>query len=271
VAEDGSAVGDARNAILASLPRNDLDFLSPLLREVAFDSGAVILERGPIGSCLFVETGLVSLMYNEPGGVPVEVGMVGPDGMIGVAAAFGVDVSAHYAVALTRTLGWSVESAALQPLIEGHRDFRGAVLRYTNQRLLQGMRLSACHLRHPLEQRLAGWIEAACAILRSSDVAITHSRLAQLVGVTRSSATLALEDLEGKRAIWSKRGRIFIRSARRLHDLACTCYSAGLEQIRRERGGVAPSASTSMCRAAVRERAVTQAPDARSGFAKFAK
>ena len=83
----------ARNLLLAALSPSELAGLRPHLTRVRLVRGQVLHESGqPVEYAYFVETGLVSMGANvdEPGdGTELgmaEIGMVGPEGLVGLAA-----------------------------------------------------------------------------------------------------------------------------------------------------------------------------------------
>jgi CRP-like cAMP-binding protein len=95
---------------------------------------------------------------------------------------------------------------------------------YASRRLVQTMRIAACHVQHPLERRLASWIATATELVGNTEVSVTHSQLAVFLGVARQSVTLALQDLEGRQAIRSKRSKVQVRNQSLLATISCGCY-----------------------------------------------
>src|SRR5688572_4855352 len=88
----------ALNSLLTGLPRNGKGSFPGLLRvELAF--GQVLHNAGKrIAHVYFPTSSLISLISDEKGGVPVELGVIGRDGMVGVALALGEERSGASAI-----------------------------------------------------------------------------------------------------------------------------------------------------------------------------
>jgi CRP-like cAMP-binding protein len=213
-----------RNQILGGLDCAEQDRLVPHLRPVTFDAEDVILSAGSIRYCHFIEAGIVSLTFRPDRASSVEVGIVSSNGMLGLTAVLASGEMVNTAVAVTRCHTLAIDAAVLGSLVQASDALRRALLRYTEIRLAHTMRVSACHLSHHLEQRLASWILAATGLTASAEVAVTHRQLAQLLGTTRPTMTLATQVLEGHQAIRAKRGLIVVRDRNRLAALSCSCY-----------------------------------------------
>src|SRR5207302_10209108 len=82
------------NSVLAALPPGTYRELLSGLEPVALAFGDVLYEPGaPIRDVYFPTNGLVSLLALVDGRLALEVGLVGREGMVGVALAPGADVS----------------------------------------------------------------------------------------------------------------------------------------------------------------------------------
>ena len=81
------------NVILAALPRKAYEQLLPGLTPVTLTFGNVLYEPDTlIRSVFFPSACLVSLLTLVEGHPALEVGMVGPEGMVGIPLALGVAV-----------------------------------------------------------------------------------------------------------------------------------------------------------------------------------
>src|SRR5262245_7527284 len=83
-----------RNRLLASLPASDLSLLCRHLREIPIEQGQMLEERGqPVDRVHFVQTGIISLIVAMAEDSALEVGTVGYEGAIGMAAGLGSGIS----------------------------------------------------------------------------------------------------------------------------------------------------------------------------------
>lgn len=213
----------AVNALLDPLNSSERQELGRHASRSSFSPGATVSEAGVTARrCLFVESGVVAVLV-EGARSGVEVGTVGPDGLLGISVLFGVNGAAHTAVARTRVEGFWVDQSVLDSMARESPAFRDALLRFAYTRMEETMRLCGCNARHTVEQRLARWILTACGTTRD-EVRVTHDDLAGALGVRRASVTLCLHRLEGKLAVRSRRGRIMLRDRGVLESLSCGCH-----------------------------------------------
>jgi CRP-like cAMP-binding protein len=119
-----------------------------------------------------------------------------------------------------------VDAAELRDICDATPELRTRLHRYLRSRMAEAMEAAACHLRHPLEKRLASWIATATELLGCEEISVTHAELARLLGVRRPTMTLALQAIEGAGAIRASRGRLIVRDRSGLRRLACRCLAA---------------------------------------------
>src|SRR5688572_31772282 len=82
------------NSLLAALPRKDYQRLLAGLELVTLTFGKVLYEPGDsIRHVYFPNNSLVSLLTLADGHLALEVGMVGPEGMVGTPMSLGINVS----------------------------------------------------------------------------------------------------------------------------------------------------------------------------------
>jgi CRP-like cAMP-binding protein len=87
-----------------------------------------------------------------------------------------------------------------------------------------------CAQSHDSSQRVARLLlEAFDNLPGGSEVALTHSKLADLVGVRRETVSLDLVKWARKGIITTKKGSIKIDQRDRLREIACDCYGHSSE------------------------------------------
>ncbi len=99
-----------------------------------------------------------------------------------------------------------------------------ALLRYAYRRFNGLIKIAGCYARHGVERRLASCLSATAVLLGSGSIRLAHHQLAAVLGVTRPSMTLALNRLEAREAISTKRNLVEIRSYEQLRAISCGCY-----------------------------------------------
>ena len=81
-----------RNRLLAALPPDDFALLAPSLRPVGLALKQTLHEpERPIPAAYFPESGMVSLLARLEDGAAQEVGLVGREGVVGLAVALGAE------------------------------------------------------------------------------------------------------------------------------------------------------------------------------------
>ena len=83
-----------RNQLLAKLFAEDFAFLVPHLRQIDLAVRTTVHGAGePIAAIFFPERGYASMLAALDDGDSAEVGMIGPEGMIGLPLLYGTDPS----------------------------------------------------------------------------------------------------------------------------------------------------------------------------------
>lgn len=84
------ASGSARNLLLCALPPTERERLSLHLQAVTFSLGQSVCEPGEqINYCYFPTSSVISLLYTMQDGSTAEMGLVGNEGVLGIAVFLG--------------------------------------------------------------------------------------------------------------------------------------------------------------------------------------
>jgi DNA-binding MarR family transcriptional regulator len=118
---------------------------------------------------------------------------------------------------------------------------RDLILRFNEAVLGQVHQTAACNALHPVEARLARWLLQALDLTDERELPLTQDSLAKMLGVRRTSVTLAANRLLADGLIRYRRGKIIVVNRVGLEDVACECYRA----IRRRTDNVARAPANS--------------------------
>jgi hypothetical protein len=77
-----------------------------------------------------------------------------------------------------------------------------------------------------VDQQVCRWLLLALDRLASGEIAMTHERIAHLLGVRREGVTEAAGRLQASGAIEYSRGRIRVLDRGGLEQRVCECYAA---------------------------------------------
>jgi CRP-like cAMP-binding protein len=234
----GVSAHDARprNLLLQGLPRRDYELLSPLLERVVLTPRRVLQHAHvPIEHLYFIEDGLVSVLASTGDRNPVEVRLIGRDGVVGSAALLG---ARHSPLRYFVQIGGSALRIGVDDLARAMAEtpqLRAVLHGHLHAALMQSSQSAACSLRHSLLQRLARWLLTAQERTGCNDIPITQDLLARSLGVRRASVSDAFKPLERGGIFAKERGLIRILDRARLEEIACRCYR--LMGLKRDQAG----------------------------------
>jgi len=199
--------------------------LSPLLTPTMVTLGDVLHEaHASIRYVYFPVDCLVSLLLAQNRRRPLEVAMVGNEGMVGVPLALGMRTSLLQAVVQSSGSAWRMDARAFHEQLSRESPLRRHIDGYIHAFIGQLTQSAACNAFHPVEARCARWLLMARDRLRVDEFELTHEALAQKLGVRRVGITVAAGNLQRSGCITYSRGRIRILDSQRLAAAACECY-----------------------------------------------
>jgi CRP-like cAMP-binding protein len=206
--------------------------LKPVLEPVDLPFGTRLLAPGQtIEHVHFIEAGLGSdLAMAGADERPVECGLVGRDGLIGMPALLRRERAVHAAEMQVGGHGLRLAREHLWEAMDASASLRNHLLSYAHVFVTQTAQSAACNARHGLTERLARWVLMAHDRLSGNDVPLTHEYLSLMLGVRRAGVTQALHVLEGERLIASVRGIVTVTDREGLEAASCPCYGI----VRRE-------------------------------------
>lgn len=224
----------AGNRLLASLPRMEREQLLANCEQIELTFAKVLYRAGervphvyfPTGSC-------ISLVTPIDGGASLEVGLVGNEGMLGIALILGVDVAPFHAVVQGAGPALRIRAPSFLHLLEQSAALKRALKRYLYVSLSQLAQSAACTRFHVVEARLASWLLMTQDRAHADNFHLTHVFLAYMLGVRRVGITKAANSLQNKKLISYRRGDIKIIDRVGLEAASCGCYRADKETYER--------------------------------------
>ena len=215
-----------RNRLLRAIPVDELSQVLSISERVQLVAHQILHDyRLPMDHVYFVESGLVSVAAKVGHEKFVEVWLIGSEGMVGAPVVLGSATEPlHRRTVQVGGQALRIRTAEFRKAMESLPAFRKALHAYLNVVLSHTSQSGACNSTHDLKHRLARWLLVARACLNADDIPLTHTVLAQLLGVRRASVTECLEHLEGQGLINNKRGHITICNSNALEDVCCDCF-----------------------------------------------
>jgi CRP-like cAMP-binding protein len=227
--------GAVRSRLLAALAPDDRAALEPHLEAVALAVGQVLAEPGePLAHVYFPETAIFSVIHRMADGAAVEVGTVGNEGLVGLAALLEAEASESQTLAQIPGTAVRLPAAVLVEAVAARPALRRLLHRYTQAYLTQVAQGAACNRLHGIEARCARWLLMTHDRVGGADVfPLTQEFLAIMLGVRRSGVTLAAGALQDAGLIRYRRGGIRVLDRAGLEAAACECYGAVRRQYDR--------------------------------------
>jgi CRP-like cAMP-binding protein len=214
------------NQLLDHLPAPELRRLLAQGTQVPLRSGQPLQTQGlPLRALLFPEQGFVCLVTPLDQHAPVQVGMVGREGVLGAQLVLGLSCSPVGGVVQEGGQAWSLPVAALRRALPVNPGLRRLLSRYLLVQLHHAVAAAACLHFHPLQARLARWLLMGQDRAEGDGFAVTQDGLAHLLGVRRVGVTVAAGGLQEAGLIRYHRGWICVSDRAGLQTLACSCYA----------------------------------------------
>ncbi len=225
----------ATNHLIDRLPTPDAQSLLADCRtlDLAFD--LELNQAGsPISKVLFPTTAIISATAKVGGHKPLEMGMIGYEGMLGASLALGVHRHSMRAVVQGAGRALELPAADFQRHLEDSPALRQTVHGYLFVLAEQLAQTATCNAFHEVAARLARWLLMMDDRARGAPLVLTHLFLANMLGVRRSAVTIAAGQMQEKKMIRYSRGHIQVLSRPGLESAACECYPAGKATYERQ-------------------------------------
>jgi CRP-like cAMP-binding protein len=184
------------NRLLARLSRADLGLLEPNLEPVDLPVRKQLHARNRrIEHVYFPESGIASIVAN--GGHALEIGIIGREGVTGMAVVMGIDERPHHETYIqVAGKGHRLTADHLREALEASATLRQGFLQYAHAFMTQMADTALSNGRHKIEERLARWLLLADDRLDNHEIPLTHEFLGVMLGTARPGVTIALRELE---------------------------------------------------------------------------
>jgi len=215
------------NGLIEGLPRADRARILKGCVHVDLVLGAVLCEaRRPIVYVYFPLTGFISLVASVDGHPPLEMGLIGSEGLLGVTLVLGVNLAELHGVVQGAGTALRMSGPQVRRELKRSPALRRTFSRYLYVMLSQNSQSAACARFHHIEERLARWLLMTHDRAQADYFHLTHNFLADMLGVQRSAVTIAAGALQARNLIGYTRGRIRVLNRRGLEAASCECYQA---------------------------------------------
>ena len=213
------------NHLLRALSSADFELLAPDLTPVVLRLEQDIEEPDKrIADVFFPDSGLVSVVARHPNNTRVEIGVIGSEGMSGVAVLLGSERSPHATYVQIAGRGTRIAALKLLNAVKRSEALQTLLQKYVQAFMVQTAHTAVANARATLPQRLARWLLMAHDRLPDERVPLTHEFLSLMMGVRRAGVTEAMHELVQQKLVKTSRGEIVILDRKRIERLAGYFY-----------------------------------------------
>ncbi|MGZ8225528.1 MAG: Crp/Fnr family transcriptional regulator [Methylococcaceae bacterium] len=225
------------NRLIGGLPAKKRSKILECCEPVELALGVILCEPAkPFRHVYFPLTAIISLVTTLGLHKPLEIGLIGNEGMLGATLALGVSTAPERGVVQGAGFALRMTAAEFRRILRETPGLQRTLNRYLFVLMTQFSQTAACTHFHEIEPRLARWLLMTHDRAHADHFHLTHELLAEMLGVRRSGVTLAAGALQQRKLIKYTRGEINILDRRGLEAASCKCYDAVIEDYARMLG-----------------------------------
>lgn len=222
------------NRLLQDLPRNVRDRFLGECEPVSLAFGTVLCERDrPYRHVYFPLGGFLSLVATVSKHPPLEIALIGSEGMLGATLVLGVKTARLQGIVQGAGTALRIPASRFRRALRESHSLRDVTRRYLYVVLMQLSQSTACTRFHEAEARLARWLLMTHDRAHSDRFQLTHQYLGDMLGVRRSAVTIAAGALQRRNLIRYVRGRIEVVDRKGLEAASCECYRTAIGDYER--------------------------------------
>lgn len=215
------------NQLLSILPQEELGRIVDCCERVKLVFGTTLCEQDqPFLHVYFPLTGSISHISALAGHIPMEMGLIGSEGMLGATLSLGVNGAPMHAVVQGAGTALRMTASQLRRELGRSPCLQHTLNSYLFVLLAQQAQTAACTHFHKIEPRLACWLLMTHDRAHADHFRLTHADLADMLGVRRSGVSIAASALQQRGLIRYSRGQISILNRKGLEAASCECYAA---------------------------------------------
>ena len=148
-----------QNHLLAALPAEIFERISPHLELISMPLGEVLYESGgQLQHVYFPTTAIVSLHYLMESGASAEIAGVGNEGVLGISLFMGGNTTPSLATVQTAGYGYRLKGRLMMEEFNRAGPMMRLMLRYTQALMTQISQTAVCNRHHSIEQQLCRWL-----------------------------------------------------------------------------------------------------------------
>lgn len=214
-----------QNYLLRHLPESEQRHLQQSAELVRLDFGERLCQLEDEYQYLYFPlTAFVSLIAKLSGHPPLEMGLIGFEGVLGATILLHTRRVPSEAIVQGAGMAWRIPVGDIEDALNHCNSFLLLLQTYLFNLQKQISANAVCAHFHQVEARLARWLLMSHDRIQNDELYLTHQFLAEMLGVRRSSITVAAGYLQANGIILYNRGRLHILDRQGLLARSCSCY-----------------------------------------------
>jgi CRP-like cAMP-binding protein len=207
------------------MSREQIQLLEPQLEpiDLARHKSLEVRDR-KIDYVYFIEAGLASVVANGRDGNVIEIGLIGREGVTGLALLLNADRTPLDTTVQVAGHALRVRASGMREVLDKDPGITRMLTNYVQVFMVQAAFTALANGRHNVEDRLSRWLLMAHDGADRDEIPLTHALLAVMLGVRRPGVTVALSALERRGLIAIGRGSIIIIDREGLEESAHGIY-----------------------------------------------
>jgi len=222
------------NRLLHALPPDEQKRVQENCEAVVLEPGDVLCEYGKNSLHVYFPTsGLISLVVNIDEEAPLEVAMIGSEGVLGASRVLGVSEAPIRGIVQIKGTAQRMSLRTFEELAGDGTQLQSVCKRFLFVLMTQLSRTAGCTHFHEVSGRLARWLLMAHDRSPGNNIYLTQQFLSEILGVQRSAVSIAASALQARGLIDYSRGDITLLDRKGLEAASCSCYAAIMKDQRR--------------------------------------
>jgi CRP-like cAMP-binding protein len=214
------------NRLLGALEDYAQQRLASELRHVDLKLGHVVCDAGGrLEHAYFPQGAVLSLLTVMANGSAIETANIGREGAFGLFAAMYSRVSFNRCIVQLAGPMVRCPIAALEHEFARSTDVRNLFVSYSETLLSQIQQTVGCNALHTVEERMCRWLLMMDDRAEGEPMNYTQEFLAEIMGVNRTSVSLAAQSMQNNGLITYRRGTMQVAGRAAMEEASCECYA----------------------------------------------
>ena len=214
------------NRFLAALSPEDLASLDPGLNKMSLGLGQPIQHIDDnVDTLYFPESAILSVVTMMADGRGVESYSIGHESAFGLLNCLDARTAFSQVVAQVPGETWALPVTRLKIAADKNPAIRDLIVRHVQAQAAMSEQSAACNALHHVEARLSRWLLLSQDRAQSTHLPLTQEFLGFMLGVRRTTVTVAAQSLSAAGLIRYSRGRLEILDRAGLEHASCECYA----------------------------------------------